>query len=41
MKYFDLHCDTLCRVADENGNLYENSFDIDLKRLSKFEKATQ
>lgn len=41
MKYFDLHCDTLCRCADENGSLSENYFHIDIKRLSEFEKAVQ
>ncbi len=41
MKYFDLHCDTLCRCADENGVLAENNFDIDIKRLSKFDTAVQ
>ncbi len=41
MKYFDLHCDTLCRLADENGNLYENNFGVDIKRLSEFDVAVQ
>ncbi len=41
MKYFDLHCDTLCKCADKNASLSQNDFDIDIKRLSKFEKATQ
>lgn len=41
MKYFDLHCDTLCRCADENGVLEENTFDIDVKRLSQFDTAVQ
>ena len=41
MKYFDLHCDTLCRVADENGSLQQNNYNIDIDRLSKFENATQ
>ena len=41
MKYFDLHCDTLCRCADENSKLEENTFDIDIKRLSQFDTAVQ
>ena len=41
MNYFDLHCDTLCRCADENGVLTENGFDIDIKRLSQFDTAVQ
>lgn len=41
MKYFDLHCDTLCRCADENGILEKNTFDIDIKRLSEFDTAVQ
>lgn len=41
MKYFDLHCDTLCRCVDENGRLEENPFDVDIKRLSKFDKSVQ
>lgn len=41
MKYFDLHCDTLCRCADENGVLEENTFDIDVKRLSQFDATVQ
>lgn len=41
MKYFDLHCDTLCRCADENGILEKNTFDIDIKRLSEFDIAVQ
>lgn len=41
MKYFDLHCDTLCRCLDENQPLESNDFDVDLMRLSKFESAIQ
>ena len=41
MKYFDLHCDTLCRCADENGVLEQNNFDIDIKRLSEFDSSVQ
>ncbi|MBQ4155763.1 MAG: membrane dipeptidase [Clostridia bacterium] len=41
MKYFDLHCDTLCRCADEKAMLEKNDFHIDIERLSTFEKATQ
>jgi len=41
MKYFDLHCDTLCRCADKKAMLEKNDFCIDIERLSTFEKATQ
>ncbi len=41
MKYFDLHCDTLCKCADEGVPLEKNAFDIDIERLSAFDKATQ
>lgn len=41
MNYFDLHCDTLCRCADEKGSLASNTFDIDVKRLSAFDTAVQ
>ena len=41
MKYFDLHCDTLCKCLDKNASLEKNNFDIDIERLSAFEKATQ
>ncbi len=41
MKYFDLHCDTLCKCADQKVALEKNEFDIDIERLSCFEKATQ
>ena len=41
MKYFDLHCDTLCRCVDEKKSLEKNDFHIDIARLSLFDKATQ
>lgn len=41
MKYFDLHCDTLSKCADNNEKLEQNDFDVDIKRLSKFETAVQ
>lgn len=41
MNYFDLHCDTLCRCADENGKLEKNCFDVDIERLSKFDNCVQ
>ncbi|MBQ5590535.1 MAG: membrane dipeptidase [Clostridia bacterium] len=41
MKYFDLHCDTLCKCADEGVSLEENNFDVDIKRLSQFEESVQ
>lgn len=41
MKYFDLHCDTLCKCADQKVALEKNNFDIDVERLSAFDSATQ
>ena len=41
MKYFDLHCDTLCKCLDQKVSLEKNEFHIDIERLSAFENATQ
>lgn len=41
MKYFDLHCDTLCKCVDKEASLDKNNFHIDINRLSCFDKATQ
>jgi len=30
---FDAHCDTLQKITDSGGELYENSYHIDLKRI--------
>lgn len=35
MKVVDMHCDTILRIYDEGGNLYENDFNIDLKKMIK------
>lgn len=35
MKIVDMHCDTILRIYDEGGNLYENDFNIDLKKMLK------
>ena len=41
MKYFDLHCDTLCKCVDKEASLDKNNFHIDIDRLSRFDKVTQ
>lgn len=35
MKVVDMHCDTISRLYDEGGSLYENKFNIDLKKMLK------
>ena len=35
MKVVDMHCDTILRIFDEGGNLLENDFNIDLRKMSK------
>ena len=39
MRYFDMHCDTLSRSADESQSIYDNDFQISLKRLNDFDYA--
>lgn len=39
--YFDAHCDTLSRCAEEGWSLWENPGHIDLKRLSRFSPVGQ
>lgn len=39
--YFDAHCDTISALFDGGGNLRENSWHIDLKRLSGYAPAAQ
>ncbi len=41
MRYFDMHCDTLSRCVDEHKNIYDNDFQINLKRLNEIDKAVQ
>lgn len=41
MIYFDAHCDTILRLLQTEENLLENSFQVDLKRLSGLGKAVQ
>ena len=38
---FDAHCDTLCKMTDEGANFYENSCEVDLKRMQKYKSYTQ
>ena len=35
MKVVDMHCDTILRLYDEGGNLLENEFNIDLRKMVK------
>lgn len=35
MKVVDMHCDTILRIYDEGGNLLENNFNIDIKKMQK------
>ncbi|NCC69500.1 MAG: membrane dipeptidase, partial [Clostridia bacterium] len=39
--YFDAHCDTITAVFENGGNLFSNSFQLDILRLSKYEPAAQ
>ncbi len=32
MKFFDLHCDTLYKAFTENGSIYDNNYNLSLKR---------
>lgn len=41
MKYFDLHCDTLYRLYEENQNFNDVNFHINSKKIKSFEKYTQ
>lgn len=41
MKICDTHCDTLCRIADSGGNLFENKYHVSIKSLNKYEAFTQ
>lgn len=41
MQFFDLHCDTLYRCLKENKGLYNNDFDVSLKKGHNFEKWLQ
>lgn len=35
MKIADMHCDTILKIYDKGGNLLENDFNIDLKKMLK------
>ena len=41
MIFFDGHTDTLCRIADEKHDLYENNLQLDINRLNKKGKSVQ
>ena len=40
MRYFDTHCDTILKTA-ENGSLAENAFEVDFRRLAQYDTAVQ
>lgn len=41
MKIFDAHCDTIYEISRTGSELYENSFNIDLKRMAGYGGYTQ
>ena len=38
---FDAHCDTLCLLADNGGNIRENKYNTDIVRMSAYKEYTQ
>lgn len=38
---FDTHCDTLCYIVDRGGNVIENNWSVDKKRMLTYKKYTQ
>ena len=38
---FDCHCDTITTVMRKSENLYDNTGHLDIKRLKKYQRATQ
>ena len=38
---FDAHCDTLCYVVDKGGNVIENNWSVDKKRMLTYKSYTQ
>ncbi len=41
VRLFDCHCDTISRIFDEGGSLYQNSYHIDLEKASVFSEYAQ
>ncbi len=41
MRYFDLHCDTLCACFEQNKKLYNNNLHVDLQYKDLFECYVQ
>lgn len=41
MEYFDLHCDTLYKVLQDNSDFYDRRYHISIDRLECFKKWTQ
>lgn len=43
MKYIDMHCDTLMKLADASvkGDLYQNDFSVDFKRMAMGDAKAQ
>lgn len=38
---FDAHCDTILKIYKSGKSLYDNDFDVSIKKLEVFKKATQ
>lgn len=38
---FDAHCDTLCRILDEGGNITHNKYNTDTDRMREYKSYTQ
>lgn len=41
MRFFDLHCDTIYRIINEDGSLYKNNFDVSINKAKKYDKWIQ
>ena len=41
MIFVDAHCDTITRIMEEKGGLYENGCHVDLKRMKKYDGFIQ
>lgn len=41
IKIFDTHCDTISKIYEFGGNLFENDYQVDIKRMKRFENFAQ
>lgn len=37
MQFFDLHCDTIYKVAEKSGDIFKNDFDVSLEKTREFQ----